>query len=344
MTRRSPSICTRSCTAPSARRLCRQLLAYAGRGESIIDVTDLNRVVLDSVRLIELSIAKTSALKISLAPKLPPFRGDAIQIAQVVINLMKNASDAAEGKPSTIHLATGIRTVEPEVRRFTFVAPEAKMGEYVFVRIRDEGVGMQASVLARIFDPFFSTKQTGRGLGLAAVVGIVRGHGGLLEVESEVGVGTTMAVYLPVTHALDDHRRPEPPSAKGQHESATILLVDDETAARRVAHTMLQLAGCRVIEAANSREAVEIYRARGSLISAVMMDLSMPVMGGEAALRALIAIDPKVRVIVVSGYTELDTASNLAGLRPAAFLQKPYRYEQLLEVLETVVPRADPTP
>jgi DNA-binding NtrC family response regulator len=175
---------------------------------------------------------------------------------------------------------------------------------------------------------------------LAAVVGIVRGHGGLLEVESELGVGTTMAIYLPVTDRVEDSAHETAPSAPpGSHEHATILLVEDETAARQVARSMLELAGCRVIEARNGREAIETYRARASEISAVLMDLSMPVMGGEPALRELIAIDPEVRAIVISGYAELDTTKKLAGLRPAAFLQKPYRYDQLLEVLRVVVQR-----
>jgi CheY-like chemotaxis protein len=197
---------------------------------------------------------------------------------------------------------------------------------------------MDAAVLGRIFDPFFSTKMTGRGLGLAAVVGIVRSHAGLLEVESEVGVGTTMTMYLPTTDRVDElEPRPAPPAKASRFEGATILLVDDEPAARRVTRFMLSQAGCRVIEAENGREAVNLYRAHGPDVSAVLMDLLMPVMGGESALRELMAIDPNVKAILISGYTELDTASNLAGLRPAAFLQKPYRYHQLLDVLRSVI-------
>jgi two-component system cell cycle sensor histidine kinase/response regulator CckA len=317
--------------------LCRQLLAYAGRGQLSIDVFDLNRVVEDSIRLIELAVAKTSTLQTSLAPRLPATRGDVTQIAQVLINLMKNASDAAEGKQSTIYLETGTQYVEPDGRRFTIVAPDAAAGEYVFVRVRDEGVGMQPAVLGRIFDPFFSTKQTGRGLGLAAVVGIVRSHKGLLDVESEAGVGTTMVVYLPVVDQLREPPDAAPAAASRAQEGSTILLVDDEQGPRSVTRSMLEHAGYEVIEAENGREAVDRYRARGSTISLVLMDVSMPVMDGERALHELMAIDPGVKVILISGYTELDTATKLARRRPAAFLQKPYLYQQLLDVISSVV-------
>ncbi|MET0287721.1 MAG: response regulator [Polyangiales bacterium] len=316
-----------------AADLCSQLLAYAGRGQFIIKTVDLNRLVEDSMRLIGLTIAKTSVLQAELAPDLPPFRGDATQIVQVLINLMKNASDAAEGRPSTIRVRTGLQHVEPDLRRLTVVGPDAQAGDYVFVTIRDEGVGMRPEVIGRIFDPFYSTKQTGRGLGLAAVVGIVRGHGGMLEVESEVGVGTTMVVYLPATALATPSTQPPAPSKPAELTGATILVVDDELVPRQVACAMLERNGCTVIEAANGREAVELYRAHRGAIRAVLMDLSMPVMDGASALRELRAIDPQVKVILVSGYAEHDTMRELAGLRPSAFLLKPYRYEQVLAVL-----------
>jgi signal transduction histidine kinase/CheY-like chemotaxis protein len=322
--------------------LCRQLLAYAGRGQFIIEAVNLNQLVDESIRLIELAIARTSRLETSLAPDLPPLRGDATQLAQVLINLMKNASDATEGKPSTIRLSTGVQYVEPDGGRFAVVAPDAQAGEYVFVRVRDEGIGMPSAVLGRIFDPFFSTKQTGRGLGLAAVVGIVRSHGGLLEVQSQVGAGTTMTVYFPVSHQAVRTRQATPCPEPSTLHGATLLLVDDELAARQATRAMLEQAGCKVIEAENGREAVDTYRALGSKPHAVLMDLSMPVMGGDAAFRELVSIAPDVRVILISGYTEVDTAKNLAGRMPAAFLQKPYRYRQLLDVVSSVIHRAIP--
>jgi two-component system cell cycle sensor histidine kinase/response regulator CckA len=312
-----------------AADLCHQLLAYAGRGQFIVKPEDLNRVVEDSMHLIELTIAKTSVLHAELTPALPPFRGDATQIVQVLINLMKNASDAASG---IISVRTGKRYLEPDELRMTVVAPDSKPGEYVFVAVEDQGVGMRPEEIGRIFDPFYSTKQTGRGLGLAAVIGIVRSHGGMLEVESDVGVGTTMVVYLPALGGAAQSAQQPPRTPSSRPVSATVLVVDDEPGPRLVAAAMLEQSGYKVLEAANGREAVDLYRAQHSVIDAVLMDLSMPVMNGATALRELRAIDPEAKVILVSGYAECDTTSQLAGLRPTAFLLKPYRFDQLLDV------------
>jgi two-component system cell cycle sensor histidine kinase/response regulator CckA len=322
-----------------AAELCSQLLAYAGRGRFLVKTIDLNRLVEDSMRLIALTIAKTSVLDAELAPDIPPFRGDATQVVQVLINLLKNASDAAEGKPSTIRIRSGLQHVEPDERRLTVVGPDAKAGDYVFVSICDQGVGMRPEEVGRIFDPFYSTKQTGRGLGLAAVVGIVRGHGGMLEVESQLGVGTTMVVYLPACPLATPSTQPPARSQPAELTSATILVVDDEPVPRQVARTMLERNGCTVVEASNGREAVELYRANPASFRAVLMDLSMPVMDGATALRELRAIDANAKVILVSGYAEHDTTRELAGLRPSALLLKPYRYEQLLAILASVQAR-----
>jgi signal transduction histidine kinase/CheY-like chemotaxis protein len=319
--------------AQRAGDLCQQMLAYAGKGRVAVGPVDLNDVVEEMGELLGVSISKGALLRHELAPGLPPVHGDVVQLRQVVLNLLTNASDALVRGQGQIRMAT-YRT-DPTVFDPTASVldsrPEAPV--LVALEVADTGEGMDEETRARIFDPFFSTKARGRGLGLAAVLGIVSGHRGTLELWSEPGQGTRMRILLPamdrpapeVRHPAPgaDVVVPEDPCPKG-----TVLVVDDEASVRGVAREMLVRAGLDVLEAADGVEAVDRYRELGDEIDVVLLDLTMPRMDGAEAAEALRALDPDVRIVLSTGYS--DAAAGAAGLAGVPLLRKPYRRAELL--------------
>jgi two-component system, cell cycle sensor histidine kinase and response regulator CckA len=240
-----------------------------------------------------------------------------------VMNLVLNAAEAVGEGGSTVRVRTGLQQVGETYLRETFAADGISPGPHVYLEVQDSGCGMTEEVRSKIFDPFFTTKLTGRGLGLAAVLGIVRGHRGAIQVDSAPGQGTTFKVLLPAAAGRKVELKAEssPPDVTG---SGTLLVVDDEELVRRFAQDVLEGYGYQVVLAANGREAVELFRQRGGQIAAVLLDLTMPVMGGEEALRQLKSIRPEVRVVLSSGYDEVDAVRRFAGEGLADFIQKPY--------------------
>jgi PAS domain S-box-containing protein len=322
-----------------AAELCRQMLAYSGRGKFVIEPIHLTHMVEDMRNMLDLSVAKTAHLVLNLQPDIPLVSGDATQLRQIVMNLVINASEAISPAAGVITIATGVRECARTDLQQTEIPDELPPGPYAFIEVRDTGCGLTPEVRERIFDPFFTTKFAGRGLGMAAVLGILRGHRGTIRISSEVGKGSAFLILLPIS------RQPLVPRADetGGHarlsgpRKGTILLADDEDVVRMVSRSMLERAGFTVMTAANGEEAVHLFEsARGSILC-VILDLTMPVMGGEEAFNHIRALSRDVPVIVSSGYDEHDIAPRFAGLGLSGFIQKPYTGSRLMDVVQSAI-------
>jgi PAS domain S-box-containing protein len=335
--------------ARRAAELTGQMLAYAGKGRMVIELFQLNMLVEEITALLDVSIAKTTTLRYMLAPDLPPIAGDATQIRQVIMNLVLNAAEAVGTAASTVVVATGVRSVDQAYLASTWLAPELPEGEYVFLEVIDDGPGMSAETLARIFDPFFTTKFTGRGLGLAAVLGIVRGHSGALKVISALGQGTTFTILFPAVQAdREDALAPElavleeapafqRPAALAVEPAPLVLVIDDEEGVRSVAARMLERFGFTVITAADGRAGADLFREHADRIVAVLLDLTMPRLDGQQTMREIHAIKADARVVIMSGYDQQSLTERFAGQHPAGFLQKPFQPAVLRKTLAQVL-------
>jgi PAS domain S-box-containing protein len=305
-----------------AADLCRQMLAYAGKGRFVVERLDLNRVVADMTHLLQVSIAKGVVLDFRPAEPLPPVLADASQMRQVVMNLVLNASEAIGERGGVVGVSTGVARGGQD--------PDLPPGDYVVLEVSDDGPGMTEEVRARIFDPFFTTKFTGRGLGLAAVQGIVRGHHGTISVSTRPGHGTTFRVLFPRAEGVAAAEAGEAGAPEPWRGEGTVMVADDEETVRRVAAAMLESVGFRVELADDGAAAVERFRADPDTFRLVLLDLTMPGLGGEEALCALRRVRPDVRVILMSGYAEPEVATRFAGQGLAGFVQKPFQLPTLL--------------
>ena len=315
-----------------AADLSRQMLAYAGKGKVAIGRVDMNRLVHEMTELLSVSLSKKALIRYDLAPVLPEIMADPTQMQQVVMNLVTNASEAIpEGVNGAITLRTGELMVEKTYITVTSLPVGLNPGRYVTLEVSDTGCGMTPEVIARIFDPFFTTKFTGRGLGLSALLGIVRSHGGGLKVYSEPGKGTSMKVFLPAADPVGLEGLPAIPAP--WRGTGTLLVVDDETDARAVARAMGTHLGFQVVEASDGEEAVAVFQRRKGEFTLVLMDLTMPRMDGREAFLRMREIDPSVPVVLTSGFSENDAVSDFAGRGLAGFLPKPYQRSQFDQIM-----------
>ncbi|GIW19160.1 MAG: hypothetical protein KatS3mg064_2317 [Tepidiforma sp.] len=316
--------------AQRAAELTRQMLAYSGKGKFVIERLNLSRVVEEMAHLLEVSVSKRAVLKYRFAPNLPAIEGDATQIRQVIMNLITNASDAIGERSGVISVSTGLLFADRAYLKTAYMDDDLPEGDYVYLEVADTGVGMDEETAARIFDPFFTTKFTGRGLGLAAVLGIVRSHRGAIKLYTEPGRGTTFKILFPAAGAPAVPAPAAPAVAAAPPRGGTILVVDDDETVRNVTRRMLEQVGYTVLQAADGSEALRCYRERPG-IDLVLLDMTMPHMDGEETFRELRRIDPRVRVLLTSGYNEQDATDRFAGKGLAGFIQKPYRPQDLLE-------------
>ena len=324
-----------------AAELTRQMLDFAGKGNPVLRSIDLSRLVRESASLFRASIARTVEMREKLAPGLPSILGDEGQMQQVAMNLISNASEAIGERTGMIRIATGVVDCDEEYLSRSQLEEKPEPGRYVFLDVTDDGAGMDRATIERLFEPFFTTKFLGRGLGMSAVMGIVRRHGGAILVDSEGGVGTTIRVLFPAEGS--DRITASQPAPQQRHEvqtpfSGTVLVVDDEPAIRELCRNMLENLGLRVITAADGEEAVRVFSERASEISCVILDLTMPRMDGATAFGELKCIRPDVKVILVSGYSEPQAAQRFTGESPAAFIQKPYLPAVLAAKLRELLP------
>jgi len=323
-----------------AAELTNQMLAYSGRGRFVVKAINLNDLVGEMTHLLERVISKKAALRFHLDPALPPITADPAQIGQVVMNLLTNASEALGDDTGVITLGTGALTADAAYLSATFPAASLREGPYVYLEVSDTGCGMDETTREKIFDPFFSTKFTGRGLGLAAVLGIVRGHRGTIQVYSEKGKGTTFKVLFPRGGAsMETGSEPLLREDAPGHRTAagTLLVIDDEPGVRDAARAMLERQGFFVLTAQDGPEGIQRFREHAESIAAVLLDMTMPRMGGEVVFRELRRIRPGVRVILCSGYNEQDATSRFPGKGLAGFIRKPYGLGELIGVIRRVL-------
>jgi signal transduction histidine kinase/CheY-like chemotaxis protein len=325
--------------AARAATLSRQMLAYSGRGNSQIQPIDLNAMVREIVGMLEVSVSKKVTFIYNLEESLKTLDGDSAQIGQIVMNLVINAAEAIGEEAGVITLQSGTIWCDSGMLVSMWMHDKLPEGEYVYLDVQDTGAGMDPGTLSRIFDPFFTTKFTGRGLGLAAVLGIVRAHRGLIDVCSEKGCGTTFRVLFPVGKMAAKKTTSSHVAAESAPQGGLILLVDDEEAVRSLGLKFIERMGYKAIVASDGLDAIVKFRERQGEIRCVLLDLMMPKYDGHETLVELRKLNSEVKVIMCSGYTEEDVSTRFADWKVAGFIEKPYSYETLSAQLDSVLKR-----
>ncbi len=322
--------------AHRAADLANQMLAYSGKGRFIVEPIDLSLLVEEMHQLIEASAAKKIHVSYDLEDDLPAVEIDVTQIRQIVLNLVINAAEAIGDGIGTVSLSTGAMPCDQECLADLYLGNQAEEGTYVYLQVKDTGEGMDEGAVGRIFDPFFTTKITGRGLGLAAVQGIVRGHRGAIKVDSEPQGGTTMTVLFPASEKPALNR----PESRFEEDNWTgrgvVLLVDDEEIVRSVGAAMLKRLGFEVLMAEDGRQSLEVFRRHADDIVLVCLDLAMPEMSGEDVFREMRQIKGDVKVLLSSGFDEQEVTERFAGDLDG-FVQKPYRLETLRRKIREIL-------
>jgi two-component system cell cycle sensor histidine kinase/response regulator CckA len=321
--------------AESASGLTRQLLAYAAGGRLAPELIDLSKLAHGIAGLLRRSIPSMVEVRLGLRPGLPAIEGDTAQLQQVLMNMVINAAEAiGAGKTGTVQVSTGVQEVDERCLRKAYGASAAAPGRHVYLEVGDNGRGMDEATRARIFDPFFTTKSTGRGLGLAAVLGTVSAHKGALRVDSAPGRGSAFRLLFPV--AAGAAAEPVTRMAQDLAGSGTVLVVDDEELVRRAAQQALERFGYTVLTAPGGREAVAMLSEDDS-IEVVILDLTMPVMNGAETLDCIRQMRPGLPVVLSSGYNEVDATRRFGSGVAAVFLQKPYTAARLSEKVKAAL-------
>ncbi len=330
--------------ARSAANLCKQMLAYAGKSTILLDDVNLNQVIEHVHAMVRGSISAKARVLFELSQDAPTMHGDASQIEQVVLNLIMNAADAVGDAGGDIILRTGTVDCTTDLLAEYEGGEELMPGSYVYLEVADNGCGMSDDTMRHVFEPFFTTKFSGRGLGMAAVTGIMRGHHGAIRVRSQLGVGTTFRAIFPFAMAkkgdggIDGAENA--PAAKVGLDSwtgvGTILFADDEDQVRDVGRRILERLGFSVVCARDGNEAVAAFAESPDLYERVILDLSMPGMDGIETWAMLRTIKPDVSVIICSGHGRREILQRVAPNQPAAVIEKPYEIFAMMECLKSL--------
>jgi len=334
-------------SSEKAALLCKQMLAYSGKGHFIIMPIQLSAMVESVTSLLGASIHRTIEIHYHLNDQLPCIEADEAQLQQIVMNLVINASDAIGEEGGTITLTTGQMHASASYLAASSLqhdmnSGENKLdaGEYVYLEVADSGCGMDENVMQHLFEPFFTTKFTGRGLGMSAVQGIVRGHKGAIYVSSQPGEGTLFKILFPASDMVV--REASPTSSALDHAGGqakgTVLIIDDEEMIRESAAAMLEDLGYDTLSAVDGLDGVEVFRQHQHDIIAVLLDMTMPRLDGAGCFQALLQIDPNVQVVLSSGYNEQDATAHFSAQGLAGFLQKPYHPDSLRDAMQNFKP------
>jgi len=319
--------------AQRASELCRELLVYSGRAPYVTAPVDLVDLVQEMEKLLRLTNSPGVRIETDFPEEIAFIDGDAAQLRQLVMNLITNAADSMTGGPGRIQISIEERWCEEADLANTFTHEALPAGEYVLLCVSDTGCGMANETLSRIFDPFFTTKFTGRGLGLAAALGIVRGHHGAISVTSELGVGTRSLVYLPALVKTQVEQATDMAEAAAWQASGVVLHVDDEGSVLRVVSLMLERLGVKVVSVDSGEEALRIMDSGAHDFRCVILDLMMPGLSGADTLRAIRERDRNLPVLIATGYGEAETKELLGGLSATGILAKPFLSKQLEKAL-----------
>lgn len=319
--------------ARHAAGIVRQLLTYAGKARLVPEPLDLTVLVRDMTHLLAISISKKAVLHERFATHLPAIRADASQMRQVAMNLIMNASDALADKPGDITVTTGVMICDRTYFADAVAETAPPAGTYVFLEVTDTGCGMNSETQQRIFDPFFTTKATGHGLGLAAMLGIVRAHKGTIKLQTAPGHGTTFRILFPALDAAIKARPAAGATPAQWRGHGTILVADDQPAIRLLSQRVLEPVGFTVLVAEDGRGVIELFEAHAPAVVCVILDRTMPVLDGEQAMNDLRALNPALPVILTSGYGEDEIAAAYRGEKPTAFMQKPFTAGMLLDIV-----------
>lgn len=321
-------------TALEARMLTRQLLSYAGKGKLVIELLDLNRIVQAMAQLLRATISKDVRLQVEASAATIAVKGDATQLRQVILNLVTNAAEAIGARTGTIHVRTGTAEISAEVLQKACFSSSLRAGRCSFLEVEDTGPGIPDELKSRLFDPFYTTKFAGRGLGLAAVLGIVRSHQGTILLDTALSRGSCFRVLFPWVDAaqMPDAESPSS-SVRPTLAGGCALVVDDEAPVRTATRETLQALGYSVLEADGGVAACEIFRQHHLVIDVVLLDLAMPDLNGEQTLRELKRMDGNVPVILLTAYAEDEFRTRFAPGDLAGFVSKPFTREELAATL-----------
>ncbi|MBJ42210.1 MAG: hypothetical protein CMJ80_02760 [Planctomycetaceae bacterium] len=323
--------------AEHAADLCKQMLAFSGRGRFELKAVDLSEVVHNIERLLDVGIATNVSVEKNLEANLPAVQGDSRQIQQVVMNLVTNASDASLSAESKLSICTGVLNATEQFLANTYVDDDLPAGEYVFLEVADTGTGMEQETIDRMFDPFFTTKKKGCGLGMSAVLGIVRGHRGAIRIDSRVGRGTSIQVLFPAvenTPVKTSHRKPV---ATALGSNSLILVVDDDPAVRAAACLVLDNAGYTTIASQDGNHALSQIETCGNDIDCALIDVTMPGMSGHSVLRQMRKRGWRMPAILSSGFDKTDLSEICKDDRKLQFIHKPYQATKLLEKIRAAL-------
>lgn len=320
-----------------AAHLVHQMLAYSGKGRVRSEHLDLSELVTEHLSLLRASVPSTIEFDLEIDPDVPGIKADEAQVQQVVMNLVTNAAEAVAPSNGQIKIKLSPGTFTSKELKESLIPEKPAAGDFAVLEVADNGCGMDEITITKLFEPFYTTKMQGRGLGMSAILGIIRSHNGALFLRSEPGAGTSIKVLFPATRQnVSQKREPGSAAQKVRVKTGTVLVVDDEEPLRKLARAILERCGHIILEAEHGQEAVEIFRENKEEVSYILLDLTMPVMDGRTALQEIRVIDPDAKVILTSGYAAEDLPNDLMKEKNTAFIHKPFEVKELLSLMESM--------